>query len=304
MATYERKYIHQTSPYKRTVGNEAKEIQNIYYGEVVSIEDSTDGGRIRVRIADLDTKTKDANLPWSYPMLPKFFHVYPQVGEVVRVLIEDIRYPQRSRFWMGSVISQLQKIDFDEFYSALSTTNAQISAPEKAISTYPEAKGVFPKKEDIAIIGKDNTDVILRVRDVEIRAGKNELADDNDTENSGVYRLNKENPASIRAIYDVTGQTTISSSMVMADRIALISHEGIPKFKAAEIDQTDREQIFSTAHPLGRGDVIVEALELLRKALVQHIHPESRLVADKSGIVIDLEKVDFTQILQKNIVIN
>jgi hypothetical protein len=304
MPTYERKYVYQSNPYKRDVGNNAKEIQNIYYGEVISIEDDTDGGRIKVRIADLDTRTPDDKLPWCYPILPKFFHLYPQVGEIVRIFIEDIRYPQRSRFWLGSVISQLQKINFDPIYTALSTTNVQISAPEPAINTYPDAKGVFPNKEDIALIGRDNTDVILRVRDVEIRAGKNELPDVEETTNSGVYQLNKENPASIRATYDVTGQTTLSSSMIMADKIALISHEGIPKYKAAEINQVDRQQIFNTAHPLGRGDVIVEALELIRKALIQHIHPYSGVPADKSGILIDLEKVDFTQILQKNIVIN
>lgn len=304
MPTYERKYIHQSSPYKRDIGNTAKEIQNIYYGEVISVEDDTEGGRIKVRIADLDTRTADENLPWCYPMLPKFFHLYPQVGEVVRIFLEDVRYPQRSRYWLGSVISQLQKIEYDSLYTALSTTNVQLSAPENAISTYPDAKGVFPEREDIGIVGRDNTDVILRVRDVEIRAGKNELTDVNDSDNSGVFKLNKVNPASVRLTYDVTGQTTTSTSMIMADKIGIISHEGIPKFKAAEIDQNDREDIFNRAHPLGRGDVIVEALELLRKAIVQHIHGYPGLPADKSGILIDLEKVDFTQILQPNIVIN
>ena len=174
MPTYERKYVHQTDPYKRTGNNTAKEIQNIYYGEVITIEDETDGGRIKVRIADLDSKTVNENLPWAFPILPKFFHLYPQVGETVRIFIEDVRYPQRSRFWMGSVVSQLQKIDFDSIYTSISTTNVNLTAPEKAISTYPDAVGVFPNKEDVALIGRDNTDVILRVRDVEIRAGKNE----------------------------------------------------------------------------------------------------------------------------------
>lgn len=293
---YEKKIILQSDPYKREGINKQKEIKNVYWAEVISIDDPTEGGRIKARIADLDSKITNNNLPWAYPMLPKFFHVYPQVGEVVRIFLEDVKYPQRSRYWMGSVISQLQKIEYDPLYTALSTTNINFSAPEKAISTYPEAKGVFPEKQHIALIGKDNTDIILKVRDVEIRAGKNEL--------NNVFKLNKINPASVRLTYDVTGKTTLSGTMIMADKIALISHDGKPKFKGAEIDQKDRNKIFDQAHPLGRGDTILQALELLRKALVQHIHGYPGLPADKSGILIVLEKADFSQILQKNIVIN
>jgi len=292
---YERNIINQSEPYKRNINNQ-KAIRNVYWGEVISIDDETDGGRIKVRIPDLDNKVLNSDLPWCYPLLPKFFHLYPQIGEVVRIILEDIEYPQRSRFWLGSVISQLQKIGNDPMYTALSTTNLKFTNSEKAISQYPDATGVFPNKEDIAIIGRDNTDIILRVRDVEIRAGKNE--------NGNVYALNKQNPASIRTTFDITGITTISSSVIMGDKIALISHDGIPKFKAVNIDQKERQKIFAEGHPLGRGDTIVQALELLRKALVEHIHGYPGLPADPSGAIVDLEKADFTKILQKNIVIN
>lgn len=293
---YNQKLIIESDPYKRNTGNNAKAIRNIYWAEVVSILDDTEGGRIRVRIADLDTKIPNDKLPWSYPMQSKFFHVYPKIGELVRVFIEDVQYPQRSRFWMGPIISQLQKINFDPLYTALSTTNINFTAPERAISTYPDAIGVFPAKEDVALLGRNNTDVILRVRDVEIRAGKHE--------NENVYMLNKKNPASLRVTYDVTGETTISSSMIMADKIGIISHEGNPKFKAVEIDENERQRIFSQGHPLGRGDLIVQALEIIRDVLKEHSHPYANLPADKAGKILELEKIDFTQILQKNIVIN
>jgi hypothetical protein len=295
MPTFDKKYSLISDPYK-TTGNKSKEIKNIYWGEVISIEDNLDGGRIKVRLPDLDNRILNENLPWAYPMLPKFFHLYPKVGEVVRVFIEDVKYPQRSRYWMGSIISQLQKVEFDSLYTALSTTNIQFSAPEKAISLYPDAEGVFPKKEDVALIGRVNTDVILKENDVEIRAGKHE--------NNDVLKLNKTNPASVRLTYETTGETTVSSQMIMADRIAIISHDGIPKYKAAQFTSDERQNVFDTGHPLGRGDVIVEALELLRKAIIQHIHGYPKLPADKSGVIIDLEKVDFSQILQRNIVIN
>lgn len=294
-------YLQESkNPFGKDNNNEDR-IKNIYWGEVISIDDETDGGRIKVRIEGLDNKFENENLTYCYPLIPKFIHIYPQVGEIVRILIEDVRYPQRSRFWIGSVISQPQKIGFDNRYSALSTTNLRFSAPQTAPSKIPDAQGIYPTKNDIGILGKCNTDIIFRNKDVELRAGKHELNNN--------LKLNKKNPASLRLTFDVvTGSTsnptTISNNILMGDRIALISHDGIPKFKSHNLTLSDREKIFNEAHPIGRGDTIVEALELLRKAIIQHIHPYSNLPADKSGIVLDLEKINFDEILQKNIVIN
>ena len=116
---YDRPIIQTSDPFKKVGGY--NHTRTIYYGEVISIDDPTDGGRIKVKIPDLDNQTGNANLPDCYPMLPKFFFILPQVGEIVRIFIEDIRYPERGRFWMGSVISQPHKIGFDTIYTALSS---------------------------------------------------------------------------------------------------------------------------------------------------------------------------------------
>jgi hypothetical protein len=294
---FEKKKIIQSDPYKKST-NKADSVRNIYWAEVISIEDDTDGGRIKVRIPGLDNQNPNENLPFAYPLLPKFLHIYPQVGEMVDILIEDVRFPNRGRYWIGSVISQPQKIAFDNIYTAKASRNIAITAPEEAPSKLPEAQGVFPQIKDIGIIGRVNTDLILSDNQIEMRVGKHEK--------DNVLTLNKRNPASIKLNFDtVTGGTgTRSSQLLIADKIAIISHDGIPKFKAAEIDQVERERIFNEGHPLGRGDVIVEALELLRRAIIEHIHGYPKLPADRSDIITDLEKVDFTQILQKNIVIN
>lgn len=277
--------------------------RTIYYGEVISIEDPTDGGRIQVKILGLDNKTANADLPYCYPLLPKFFHVYPQVGEMVRVFIEDIKYPERSRFWLGSVISQPQRIGFDSIYTAFSTTNVALTIPEPAVSTYPDAVGVFPLKTDVAIVGKINTDIILRINEVHIRAGKHE--------NDNILKLNTKNPAEISLIYEPKTGTTNptvsvyqSSAIVMSDKIAIISHEGTPQFKPARLEQKDRERIFSEGHPMVRGDVLVEALNIMRNALIAHVHGYSNLPADKDSIIKNLETINFESFLQKNIVIN
>lgn len=294
---YDKPILQTTNPYKQE-GTQISITRTIYYGEVIDITDPTDGGRIKVKIPDLDNKTTNAELPWCYPMMAKFFHVYPKVGEMVRVFIEDIKYPQRSRYWMGSVISQLQKINFDSIYTSLSTTNMAITAPLPAPSTYPDANGIYPNSQDIAILGRVNTDIILSENKINIRAGKHE--------NENPLKLNVKNPASISMNYEPELQSDgyYSNTIISSDKIALISHEGNPQFKAAKVTGEDRAKIFETGHPIARADVLVEALNVMRNAIIQHIHGYSNLPADKSAIVNSLENINFNDIIQKNIVIN
>jgi hypothetical protein len=294
---FDKPILQKSNPYK-PVGQTDIITRTIYYGEVTSIEDPTDGGRIKTRIIGLDNRTANIDLPWCYPLMPKFFHVYPQVGEMVRIFIEDTKYPERSRFWLGSIISQPHKIGFDSIYTALSTTNMALIMPESAPTTYPDAEGIYPLKTDVAIIGKVNTDIILRINEVHIRAGKHE--------NDNVLKLNVKNPAEISLIYEQKKEsdTFYTNTIITSDKIALISHSGIPQFKAARLESKDRERIFEEGHPVARGDVLVEALNIIRNALINHIHGYLNLPADKNAIINNLEKINFESILQKNIVTN
>lgn len=296
--SFNKPLINKSNPY-RSEGERTIPTRTIYYGEVLSINDPTDGGTIKVKIKDLDSRTSSVDeLPNCFPLLPKYFYVLPKVGEIVRVFIEDMRYPQRNRYWLGSIISQPQKIGFDNKFSALSTTTHGITAPDKAPSTYPDAKGVFPENEDIAIVGRVNTDLILRTNEIQIRAGKHE--------NDNILKFNRKNPAQINLNFELKegdGDYT-SSTTIFGDKIALISHSGNPKFKAAGLNTSDRERIFNEGHPLVRGDVLIQALELIRKAIITHIHPYSNMLVDKNAIIDELDKIDFNQLIQKNIVIN
>lgn len=294
---YDKPYLQTTDPYRKA-DTTIPVSRTIFYGEVVDITDPTDGGNIKVKIPDLDNRIANTDLVWCYPMLPKFFFIIPKVGEYVRVFIEDIRYPQRSRYWMGSVISQPQKIEFDSIYTALSTTNMALTVPLPAPSTVPDADGVYPLIEDIAVVGRVNTDVILRINQVSIRAGKHE--------NNNVLKLNTVNPATIDMIFEQVQNSTnyYSNTIIQSDKIAILSHDGNPQFKAARLTPEDRVKIFTTGHPMVRGDTLVEALNIIRNAIVNHIHGYSNLPADKTAIINTLESINFDGILQKNVVIN
>ena len=295
---FDKPIIQTSNPNKKEHANIVRN-RTIFYGEVIDISDETDGGRIKVRIPELDNRTANNELPWCYPLLPKFFHIYPQVGEMVRVFLEDTKFPERSRFWMGSIISQPHKIGFDSKFTALSTTNLGVTLPERAPTTYPDADGVFPTKDDIAIVGKVNTDIILRVNELHLRAGKHE--------NDDILKLNTENPASIDMVYEpLQGNTGnyYSNTIIQSDKIAIISHTGNPNFKAARLSPEDRTRIFEEGHPIARADVLVEALNVIRQALLNHIHGYSAVPADKNEIINKLEELQFEQIMQKNIVTN
>lgn len=292
---YDRKILQKSDPFKRT-DTIGRVNRTIYYGEVVSINDPDDGGRIKARIEGLDNDLLNENLPWSHPLMPKFFHIYPKIGEMVRIFIEDIKKPESGRFWMGSIISQPQKIGFDTIYSALSTSERKLTQPEKPINTFPDAKGVFPEKGDVALIGRDNTDVVLKNGQLMIRTGKHEK--------NNILKLNKKNPATLIQTFETIENEEISSTLMMSDKIVLLSHTGIPKFKAANIDNTERIRMFNDAHPMVRGDILVELLNVVRNSILQHIHGYSGLPADKDSIINDLEKMNFESMLQKNILIN
>ena len=296
--SFDKPIIQTSNPNKKKQANLVRN-RTIFYGAVISINDKMDGGIIKVRIPELDNKTADIDLPDCYPMQPKFFHVYPQIDEIVRIFMEDNKFPERSRFWLGPVISQPQKIGYDSKFSALSTTNLALTKPERAPSTYPDAIGVFPTKEDIAIVGKVNTDIILKVNELHFRAGKHE--------NNDILKLNVKNPASISMVYepiDGDNENFYSNTIIQSNKIALITHDGNPQFKAAKITAEDRVMIFDEGHPIARADVLIKALEVIRTSLINHIHGYSGLPADKTAVIKKLEEIQFEGILQKNVVTN
>ena len=56
-------------------------------------------------------------------------------------------------------------------------------------------------------------------------------------------------------------------------------------FKAAKLTPADRTRIFEDGHPIARADVLVDALEVIRLAVLGHIHGYSGIPADKNDII-------------------
>ena len=71
--------------FRGSINDSAKE-HIFYYAEVLDITDDAGAGRIKARIKLVDDVYKtDAELPWSYPLIPRFFNVVPKKGEGVQM---------------------------------------------------------------------------------------------------------------------------------------------------------------------------------------------------------------------------
>lgn len=301
-----------------------------HYGVVVRVDDPNDAGRIKVRIEDLDKKiyaihggknkqdlknlgheAGDAHLPWCEPLLPKFLNIVPKEGEMVRVAIFDYTNTQQRRQYIGPVIGQETPLDFNESNYNTAKLRVDNSAYSPAISESPLSKvgnwGIYPNKTDIGLLGRRNTDLILRNEsnydEVILRAGK---IDYKTIGQQFPVNLNLQNPAYLtinhtQPKYTGNGDYLPSNSNrshinLVADRLNLISHLGSSnKGKSPVIldgDNTDTQITTENTklHPVIYGDSIWDMLEKLRAYVEGHLHKGSRREPDGDQTKNDLIK--------------
>lgn len=268
-------------------------ILNIYYGIVIDNEDSDDLMRLKVRIDGLDNDIDDKDLPYSLPLIPKFFHIIPKLGEAVRVLIADLKRPLDLRIWVGSVISQPQLLEYDPyFYSALTGSSHQTLQPLKSTKNTVDGKELYPQKEDVAILGRYNTDIIQRRNEVLIRCGIRDK--------TNKLKLNRKNPSYLKMFYN---QDDIATTMLVSERIGIMTHNGVKKFNPI-LTNDDVNKFFNEAHALPKGDILVKALNVIRDVIIDHVHGGANTPANNSNLLKRLKDLNFENILSENIKIN
>lgn len=284
----------------------------IYMCRVLSVIDDNEGLRIKVRIPYLDDKnTPVSELPYVFPLLPKMMHVNPKNDEMVLVLLQSIGDSQGNRFFIGPVISQPQKMDFDAYnYSAQSLLRGnQIAKPLPAPSLNPDNYGTLPDRDDVALQGRGNSDVILKPSEMRLRCGfkQNSLAFKEDC-----LKFNKVDLGYIQMKYkrmkDHKNNDFSSIINVVADRINLLSHDSKTYFNLTDpeslITEDELKKIFEEAHPLPYGDELINWLKQLIQVIRNHTHPFSM---DPPCFKEQEEKVlstDLDEMLSKSIRIN
>lgn len=302
-----------------------------YFGEVVSVEDPTETGRIKIYIEGLDNITLKQNpnltdtegnqiLPFALPVLPKHLSVHPEIGERVLVIVQYATLGNQSsnsqtRFWIGPRTSQPQRIGGQDFKSSEAELDSGTISLEPSLKTKPASSWVYPKKKYISIQGRDNSDLIFKKQEIVLRTGKSVPGKQNE--------FNKIDPAYIQIKYlsknddNVTTETkTLGSNInVVGNYINLLSHKGNsfgdftltnqPKNNSNDdqlyITNKDQSIINTKTHPVPFGDILVQFLKLVQNYATQHVHPYNGMVSDPGDALTKLLNFDLNSILNNNV---
>lgn len=277
---------------KPTILSQASQIKNVQIGVVVNIDDPNSLGRIQVKIPGFANKGGDNgidlnDLPWCHPMVPKFFTSLPRVGEGVFIITFSDEKLNSDRLYLGPIISELTNLDMDPVSTtALGQFTFGLIASNVNIDSVPAIKGIFPKKDDIAIQGRYNTDILLRNNEILIRAGKFVESTPNDnnpysfefnTNTPGFFHIRNNIPLERKSDQTNEKQSIGSVTNIVSSKINLLTHkDGTPRFDLANQDDqiSDDEilKILETAHPLPFGDLMIQYLKLLKNAFLNHVH--------------------------------
>lgn len=280
--------------------------------EVLSVDDEQAGLRIKVRLEPEDGDIDDIDdLPYAFPLLPKHLHINPKIGECVMVILAAQGEAKGNRFFVGPLISQQYQLNYDPFYfsSRCLLKGDQVDKPLVDPSMNPDNEGTLPDREDIAIQGRQNCDIILKDNEIRLRCGfkKEPLATPKNT-----LIFNKLDLAYIQMRYksmkDNNGNSFSSCINIVADRINLLSHDS-----RTYADITDRNDlitdesmldILDNCHPLIYGDRLVEFLTKLIAIFSRHTHPFSMDPPSFNSADKDTLATDMTKMLSQSIRIN
>lgn len=283
-----------------------REVENVYSKE------GTDGMRVRAELSQDRTK-KVEDIPWAFPLLPKVFHVVPKVGEAVLVFTDLSNNNVTQRYYIGPIISQPQYMEYNGKDNAISNLKSGFFKTIERISNYDATRGSFPNNEDVAVVGRGSEDVTLKFdnaskkSEVDLRAGIRKASAFGDNALIGNIMFNDVDPAYIQLKYKKNLARDVSSvANIVADRINLMSNKDNNVSdsihdKDALVKDEDTEKIMERLHQVPMGDKLVELLEVMKGAIMHHVHPWAGMeqCGDWSGYINKLEGYDISSILSK-----
>ena len=281
-------------------------------GHVESIMDDADGLRIKARLAQ-DGQRPLSEIPYAFPLLPKTIQSVPKVGEGVMIFTSQLGNIDSNRYYLGPIISQPQYHSYDSYgYGrgrALSLLQGGMFEPLEKISNYASTEGAFPETNDVALVGRKSEDVILKDGEVDIRCGIRQPSASEDSLVGDVI-FNKQNPAYIqlkfkRGIGHSRTQEADSVINMVADKINLISHHDINAFNLTDskelIKSDELDGIMSQLHKVPYGDVLMDVLNKIIRAIMNHVHPYPGLPPCQDTYYQDISNIDLNKILSENV---
>ena len=148
---------------------------------------------------DNEASKNGAYRPWGdkdpyvcAPFMALHVNVVPKAGEAVKLISWDSSKGGVNKEYIGPIISNPGYIGGDHWASSQLVTsygNQQKSLADYAPdgSPMPECWGSFPHPDDIAIVGRDNTDIILGMKQNSLSIGSSSVVSDIDNTSEGSF---------------------------------------------------------------------------------------------------------------------
>jgi hypothetical protein len=312
------------------------EIYIFKIGTVINNSDTYGGGRIQIRISD-DDILKNDELPWAFPLMPKHFYIIPKIGEACLVFSPTSGQSKKmiKRFYIGPIISQLDRLDKEQtmtarafFDNALVDPSLNPQWDQNSIGIYPEnGEDAREIGENIGMLGRQNNDILLKDNELWIRVGKYKTANNKKVWSEHPGYIKMKNYKDFSQVYNrvnESGETDFSSSYktttaIVSDEIVLISSspdvKGVDKYThhggqypvndpKEMIDDETMLKIIQSAHRLPYGDVLVDFLDKMRSSFLHHTHNSALVEPVRDKEIEDIASYDLEQMLTNNIKIN
>jgi len=169
------------------------ENQILFPGVVIDNKDPMVLGRLRIRpevkkyesiISSI--QNWDESKVWSnddplifYPLIPFYFWNVPQKDELVTIIYQDKNYDNQNQYYIKGPFSSPLSTNFEFFqgskkFTTLGTQIEQNLSLKNKENSYRNKNsfGIFPENNDIAIMGRGSSDVIIKQDELILRSGK------------------------------------------------------------------------------------------------------------------------------------
>lgn len=170
--------------------------QLFFQCEVLNNQDPLMLGRVRARLISDNYQDmiksfdrppwNEQKDPWTErdpfvfnPLLPYFIYQVPQVGELINVLYYNSDFQYRNQYYVQATYSTPTTSNFEYYVGGLKFNGwgVQFTNPKpikNADGSYENntSKGVFPEPGDNSILGRGNSDVVVKPNGVLIRSNK------------------------------------------------------------------------------------------------------------------------------------
>lgn len=265
--------------------------KNIFPAIVINSEDPLDQSRVVARIISIDSDGKarggrdrdisDSQIPFAVPLNNSFFRVIPKKGEMVFIILENPESPTSARYWSGPIMSNMFRLNYQHFEDSHKIFDYTQFTTDQIASKRPSSSPFMPNLYDIAIMGRDDSQITLKPRELVISSG---------IFKKGTFEINQDPSFLQLKQIELTGDTIIkemSQANLSSVNINIFSPYG--KFRdedtaAFELNE-NLKNFGDTAkklHPAVFGDELIKLMDIVIQFLLNHIHtPQNSPVKDQ-----------------------